>query len=180
MIILLFGVSNVGKSTVGKILAEKLCYDFYDLDDEIKKHYGITLEEFVNRGTLKERDNQRCALLKQLISQSSSNKVIAITPLSHLGSIKKLLLTKNALSIELQDSAENIFDRLVFSDENDVIYTDDEYKNSHRDYYLEDIMEDQSWYGNIYSDFCHPFNMNGDSPKTVADRIISDFNIQEK
>lgn len=180
MIVLLFGISNVGKSTVGKILAEKLCYDFYDLDDEIKKHYGVTLEEFVNTGTLRERDDKRGALIKHLISKPSSNMVIAVTPLSHVEGIRKLLMTKDTLSIELQDSAENIFDRLVFSDENDVIYTDDEYKNSHRNHYLEDIIEDQSWYGSIYSDFCQPFDMNGDSPETVAERIISDFNIQEK
>jgi shikimate kinase len=34
MKILLFGVSCVGKSTVGQILAQKLNYKFYDLDDE--------------------------------------------------------------------------------------------------------------------------------------------------
>ena len=38
MKILLFGVSNVGKTTVGKQLAERLGYMFYDLDEEIKKY----------------------------------------------------------------------------------------------------------------------------------------------
>ncbi len=37
MNILLFGVSNVGKSVTGKLLAQRLEYDFYDLDDEVKK-----------------------------------------------------------------------------------------------------------------------------------------------
>ena len=54
MIILLFGISNVGKSTVGKIVADTLKIPFYDLDDEIKKLYNITLEEFVSTGTLRE------------------------------------------------------------------------------------------------------------------------------
>ena len=48
MKILLFGVSNVGKSTVGKLLAERLGFDFVDLDEEIKKRMEISLEEFVN------------------------------------------------------------------------------------------------------------------------------------
>lgn len=39
---------------------------------------------------------------------------------------------------------ENIFKRLVFSDENDVIYKDDDYKNAHKDHYLADIQEDLS------------------------------------
>lgn len=37
MKILIFGVSNVGKTTTGEILANKLGYKFYDLDDEVKK-----------------------------------------------------------------------------------------------------------------------------------------------
>ena len=53
MNILLFGVSNVGKTTIGKIMAEKLGYSFYDLDDEVKKYYGYkNLDAFLeqNRG----------------------------------------------------------------------------------------------------------------------------------
>lgn len=37
MKILLFGVSNVGKSTIGKMLANRINYHFYDLDEEVKK-----------------------------------------------------------------------------------------------------------------------------------------------
>ena len=36
MNILVFDVSNVGKTTIGRILAGKLGYDFYDLDEEVK------------------------------------------------------------------------------------------------------------------------------------------------
>lgn len=36
MKICLFGVSNVGKTTVGKLLAERLDIKFVDLDEEVK------------------------------------------------------------------------------------------------------------------------------------------------
>lgn len=36
MNIFLFGISNVGKSTVGCLPAEKLGFKYYDLDEEIK------------------------------------------------------------------------------------------------------------------------------------------------
>lgn len=36
MTIMLFGVSNVGKTTTGEILARKLGFEFYDIDAEIK------------------------------------------------------------------------------------------------------------------------------------------------
>jgi len=39
MVILLFGVSNVGKSVTGELLAGKLDYRFVDLDTEIIKDF---------------------------------------------------------------------------------------------------------------------------------------------
>ena len=37
MNILLFGVTNVGKTTTGQIMADILEIEFYDVDEEIKK-----------------------------------------------------------------------------------------------------------------------------------------------
>lgn len=37
MLIMLFGIVNVGKTVTGEKLAEKLNYTFLDLDEEIKK-----------------------------------------------------------------------------------------------------------------------------------------------
>jgi shikimate kinase len=38
MVIMLFGISNVGKTVTGEKLAEKLKYTFLDLDEEKKRH----------------------------------------------------------------------------------------------------------------------------------------------
>ena len=43
MTILLFGVSNVGKTASGEKLAQRLGYHFYDLDEVIKKVLQTTL-----------------------------------------------------------------------------------------------------------------------------------------
>ena len=74
MNILLFGVSNVGKSVTGRLLG----YSFYDLDDEVKKDQNTTLEEFVSTGTLMKRDAVRCRILNHLVCRNE-NKVIAVT-----------------------------------------------------------------------------------------------------
>ena len=176
MKILLFGVSNVGKTTTGELLAERLGFKFYDLDEEVKTRLNMTLEEFVHTSNLRWRDQKRGSIIKKLI-RSEEDMVIAVTTISYTENFRTRISGEDILAIELYDTPENIFSRLVFSDENDVIYKDDEYKNEHKDYYMEDIIEDQKWYGSIYAGFCRVFDMDGDSPEKSASRIISEFNL---
>ena len=176
MNILLFGVSNVGKTTTGKLLAEYLGYLFFDVDQAVKEKLGITLEEFVSTGTLFERDRLRCDIIHSL-TYIKADKVIAVTPLSYIQDIIPLLSSPDVMAIELTDSAENIFDRLVFSDENDVIYTDDDYKYAHADYYLSEIKKDLKWYGSVYTILKHHFNMSGRTPEETAKALIKKFHL---
>lgn len=176
MTILLFGISNVGKSTVGKLIAHKLNFDYYDLDDEIKKKYDITLEEFVSTGSLQERDKKRCRLLRTLVKKSG-NKVVAVTPLSYAGAIVPIISSSEVFSIELTDTPENIFARLVFSDENDIIYRDDDYKNACKEHYLAEIQKDLAWYGSVYQNIPNRFFINGKTPTEVTEEIISLYHL---
>lgn len=179
MNILLFGVSNVGKSTVGEILANRLGYTFFDLDDLVKEKLEITLEEFVSTGTLVERDHLRCSIIHSLVS-TSENKVIAVTPLSYIQGIIPLLDNKNVMAIELTDLAEDIFDRLIFSDENDILYKDDEYKYAHAEHYLFEIQGDLDWYGSVYKILKYHFKMDGRDPEETADAIIETFHLKKE
>lgn len=176
MNILLFGISNVGKSATGKMLASCLKCHFYDLDEEVKKKLGITLEEFVSTGTLADRDSVRCSVIHSLIS-IPSDKIIAVSPLSYIHPIQNVFSAANVFAIELTDSAENIFERLVFSDKKDNIYTDVDYKNRYRDYYLNDIREDLEWYGSVYSAVKHKFDMNGKGLVDVTEELIKRYHL---
>lgn len=178
MNILLFGVSNVGKSVSGRLLADLLGYSFYDLDEEVKKDQNTTLEEFVSTGTLLERDTVRCRILNHLVCKKG-NKVIAVPPLSYIKDIRYLFYSPDVISIELTDSAENIFDRLVFSDENDLIYKDDDYKNLHKNHYLEEIQADLDWYGAVYADIKNRFHISGMTPEEVAAELMNRFHLCE-
>ena len=116
MNILLFGVSNVGKTTVGQIISDKLNIDFYDVDEEIKRKYKITLEEFVNMGTLEERDEKRGRVLRALL-RKEADKVIAVTPMSYPEYFEKYIRRDDVIAVELRDTAENIFERLVIAED---------------------------------------------------------------
>ena len=176
MTILLFGVSCVGKTTIGAILAQHLAYSFYDLDDQIKPFYHTTLEAFVSKGTLSERDQKRGEVISHLLSLPGP-KVIAVSPMSNRRFFGKFVRMDNTLSIELIDTPENIFARMVFSDPEDKVYRDEEYKDRHRDHYLHEIQMDLNWYGRVYSFIPHKFDLGGKDPETAAVEIIERFGL---
>ena len=178
MNILLFGVSNVGKTTTGQIMADILETEFYDVDEEIKKKYNTTLEEFVKTGTLEERDEKRGRVLRALLKKEA-NKVIAVTPMSYPEYFEKYTRRSDVIAIELRDTVENIFDRLVFSDENDVIYTHDEYKNARKNHYMREIAEDLIWYGGVYRNIMNKYDINNEEPNIVAKALIRTFDLKQ-
>ena len=174
--ILLFGVSNVGKTSAGMLLAQKLGYDFYDLDEEVKKYYQVTLEEFVNTGTLWERDRKRGVVIDKIL-RKNHNKVFAISPIAYSENFNYHLLRKDVVAIDMLDTPQHIFDRLVFSDENDEIYEDEEYKNAHKRYYLSEIQKDILYYEQSYFFVKNKFFVNNDSIEKVANRLIEEFRL---
>ena len=108
------------------------------------------------------------------------NIVFAITPISYPDNFKNIITNTDVLSIELIDTAENIFDRLVFSDENDKLYKDDDYKELHRDYYLTDIKLDIDWYGKVYSQMgiTNKFDIKNESPDQAVERLILEYGLK--
>ncbi len=45
MKVFLVGISDVGKTTIGKELANKLGYKFFDLDKEIEGYFNKSIEQ---------------------------------------------------------------------------------------------------------------------------------------
>ena len=107
MIILIFGISNVGKTETGKKLAEKLGYSFFDLDDQIKKHFHITLEQFMNENPwLYERCVIKGKILKKIVNDNGDDMVIAVSPIYYARNFNYLLQQEGVIAVELQDTEE--------------------------------------------------------------------------
>lgn len=58
----LIGMMGAGKSTVGALLAKKLCWGFMDLDSWIEKRHGPISEIFQTKGQRIFRHMETCAL----------------------------------------------------------------------------------------------------------------------
>lgn len=134
----------------------------------------MTLEEFVNTGWITERDAYRRSVIDSLINENE-NFVLSVSPLSYCGrELSKWLDDNDVLAVELVDSVWNVYERLVFSDENDVVYKDDEYRDEHSEYYLKSIKEDFKYYGKRYQ-YIPKFNINGKTQKVAANNFLREF-----
>jgi len=170
---MLFGVSNVGKTVTGKMLAEKLEYSFADLDEEIKKRFQTTLEIFMHDYPYQhERYEIKGKILRDLLNEYKDNLVIAVSPIFHARYFNSILNMERVIAIELQDSEEHIFERLVFSDENDNVYKDDAYKEKHKDYYMRDIHEDIVYVKRVFEKIENKYFINNRPVNQVVDDLL--------
>ena len=118
MKIFLSGVSCVGKSTIGKILAEQLGHNFFDLDDEIETFFGTSIEKLQSKFlTQYSFRKQSSKALKNLLSKKQSKRcVIALPPSGLMDPYWRIVEKSKGTIVVLKDSPENILERISFFD----------------------------------------------------------------
>lgn len=116
-------------------------------------------------------------MIGELLNQKG-DKIIAVTPMYYSSFFSKYMKKGMAIGIELQDIVENIFNRTIFTDENDQIYEDSaEYREEHRAYYLKEIKQDITFYKRSFAKIENKFQVNNDLPEIAADRLIEQLNL---
>jgi shikimate kinase len=124
----LVGFMGAGKTTVGQALANRLSWEFVDLDDLIQAREGQTISEiFKNRGEKAFRNLER-QLLKELVSSSQGNaSVLSLGGGAFIDNTNQQLLRENEIpTVFLDASADELFrrcqqpgvDRPLLSDRN--------------------------------------------------------------
>ena len=86
----LVGLSGAGKSTAGRLLAEKLARPFLDFDDEIERRAGLTIPAiFAERGEAHFREMER-----ELTEDCANHSGMILAPgggwIGNIGVIEKL------------------------------------------------------------------------------------------
>ena len=107
--IVLVGMAGVGKSSIGKLLAESLGFDFVDLDEYIFKKDGRTVRMIVDE----DGDEALLQLEKTRMFEINLSRVV-VAPggsiIYHAGLMK--YLQGQSVVVHLDDSFENIEARL--------------------------------------------------------------------
>lgn len=113
MIVVLIGYMASGKSTLGRILADKLNYTFIDLDDFIEENEKKSIKEiFKSKGEIYFRGLET-ASLKGILSEKD-NVILSLgggTP-CYGNNMDAILNSNNVTSIYLKASIATIIDRL--------------------------------------------------------------------
>jgi shikimate kinase len=169
MIVAFFGITCVGKTTIGSKVAEELGCSFFDLDAEMKSYYNDTIEN-IQRGCFADAlDTKKATVLKNILCRCGDDAVIAMSPIYYTIKYKTAFRDKNVLSIVLRDSPENIADRMICTDENDVVI---ENHNRDRNEDIKDIRYFMSRYKKAFERIESSYDIDGKSPGAAAREII--------
>lgn len=175
MKILIFGMSNIGKTTLGRAFAKQIGYDFVDLDEEIIKKY-TTINHFQ---TLYPNQRKRDAVRHKLIVDildAHENVVVALSPIAYLDKYDDLFTDDNIFCFDLVDTPENIFKRLKFvDDDGKVLHVPQSYLDKHKSYYLREIRADMNYFHGMYKDKMTTFSLEDCSVEEAVDNIIMYF-----
>jgi shikimate kinase len=149
--IFITGVSCVGKTTIGAKLALLLNYPFFDLDQEIERYFGESIERLKNRYlTVYSFRSQASKALYHLLSQEKSQDcVVALPPSGLMDCYWKVVKNSGAIVFVIKDKPINILNRITFYD----IDSNPIQKNlseMEKQLYLQEIKEDIKYFGRSY------------------------------
>jgi len=183
MIIYLVGISCVGKTTIGKLLANYIDFEFYDLDEQIEKYFERPIEyiqsEFLTTNGFREKTS---VVLREILN-TDQNMVIASTASGfrdhYLRQYKNTKKIKGIVSINLTDKPENILNRLTFYDKlsnqiEKVLYDTD------RNLYLKEIKKDITYYKKFNLRADYSIDIDGIAPKVLVNKITELLIEEEK
>lgn len=113
----------------------------------------------------------------ELIKKSNSkNNVISVSTLWYKESVELLLDDKNNFIVELINTPEHIFERLIFCDENDQVLPD---SKEHRDHYMHELYENRDWLWGDDVGIKTKIFMDNQPPKQVVEMVYQELKKQK-
>jgi len=150
--VFLSGVGCVGKTTVGLRLAELMGLRFFDLDTEIERFFGMSIEQFHQKYWMPHDFRKEAAKALSIIldKPESQRAVIALPPSGPMGGYLAVIKKTQGLKVALLDTPERILDRVVFYDV-DSRPMDKRLTNEERPLYLKEIKKNITYFKKSYT-----------------------------
>lgn len=179
MIIYLVGISCVGKTTIGKMLAEKIGYSFFDLDEEIQNYYEKPIERIQDECLTMNGYREKASIVLDMLFSKNVDSVISGTPsglkFSYL-QVYKRHKDKELFSICLNDSFENVLDRLTFYDK-DSNPIDERLDETKKKRYLKEIRADYNYFKDSYKRADFQINIDNVKLEKIPEMIIGKMDL---
>ena len=174
MRIYLTGVACVGKTAVGRHSAELLSYSFFDLDEEVERYFGTSLERLQNQFLAAHSYSYEAskALSALLGRPESAHAVIALPPFGLMGGFWQVIKKTGGLKIVLRDRPENILSRITFYDI-DTNLIDKQLTEKEKKLYLKDIREDFSYFRKSYQRADYWIDLAGHDVEGSSRKVVS-------
>ena len=173
MRIFLTGVACVGKTTVGAKLGGLLGCQFFDLDREIERFFGTSVERLRKRYlTPYSFRIEASKALKEIVSrgEDGQNCVIALPPSGLMDAYWRVVKSAKAAIVVLQDKPENILKRITFYDI-DSRQIQKHLTEREKRLYLREIKGDMTYYGRTYKRATAAVDIAGLGPDDAAHRV---------
>ncbi|MHA1974415.1 MAG: shikimate kinase [Candidatus Hodarchaeales archaeon] len=174
MRIFLTGVGCVGKTTIGAKVAELLYgYCFFDLDQEIEKFFGISIERLRNKFlTIHSYQIEAAKALVHVLNRpESKNSVIALSPSGLMGGFWRVVKKTKGINIVLTDKPENILKRIKFYDI-DSNPIEKQLTEKEKRLYLKEIKKDITYFRKSYDRADFQVNICGLDVAGAAAKVV--------
>jgi shikimate kinase len=111
MLIFITGYMGAGKTTLGKLLAERLAYHFYDMDEMIEMSTTYSIDSYFEKfGEKSFRQKERELLVLHLADRQT---VIATGGGTACYADNMALMNRNGITIYIETNPETILKRLA-------------------------------------------------------------------
>ena len=166
----LVGVSCVGTTTIGGILAERRGCSFFDLDHEVERHFGTSIERLQGRFLSSYSYRKECAVVLECIATANPDCVISLPPSGLRDAFLRVLRRVPGVTVAVHDTPENVLERITFYDI-DSRPIDKHLTEQERILYLKEIKADISYYKKSYQRADLQVTITGLDPQASAAEI---------
>ena len=180
MRVFLTGVGCVGKTTIGRRLADILGVAFFDLDEEVENFFGTSIERLQNQClTMHSYSVEAAKALSHLLDRfDSHNSVIALPPRGLMGGFLRVIKKTSGITVALNDKPENILERITFYDVDSKLI-EKKLTPKEKRLYLKEIKEDITYFRSSYKRAQLQVDISGLNASEAASKIKEALEIRQ-